>query len=114
MDYRLKDKLELNGIDVEAGISRYLSSETAYFKALKEFFDSNEFLDFIHMINLNLSLALNKSNNLPNYAKNLGLIEFSNLITELRNKIRINDVDEKSLDNIILKYNELKEIVDLI
>ena len=114
MDFRLKDKLEVNGINVEKGLSRYLDSEHAYFEALKDFFNDNYFNEFIHFIDLDLSLAITRSANLPNVVNGLGMEKFSSDIKAVIRLLKLGKIDKKTIDNLVEEFNSLKEIIDLL
>lgn len=114
MDFRLKDKLEVNGINVEKGLARYLDSEQAYFEALKDFFNDNSFNEFIHFIDLNLSLAITKSTNLPNVVSGLGMEKFSNNIKDVIRQLKLGKIEKNTIENLVNEFNNLKEIIDLL
>lgn len=110
MDFRLKDKLELNGFDVDKGIATFFNDDDLYIEALKKFVDDGTVDSIIRSSSMDLRLGLSQATKALTYVDRLGLVSLHKALEDLCVSIR-NGLDNKVLNNLKDIYANVKSLI---
>lgn len=110
MDFRLKDRLELNGFDVDKGVATFFDNDDLYIEALKKFVIEDAVNSLIKSVSMDLRLGLSQATRLIPYVNRLGLSRLYEALEELCISIR-NGLTDSTIKKLSDVYNEVKEII---
>lgn len=114
MDREFKAKLELQGVDVEGALERFIGNDVLYEKFLRKFFDDVNYTLLIEGINQkDVKKAFDASHTLKGVSANLGLNQIVELISPMVEVFRNEsvDIDISQLEKLKKKYEDLYSLI---